>query len=161
MSVSVIVKNLEKKFDRFPALKNVSLQVGAGELVALLGPSGSGKTTLLRTIAGLEQQHTGSVLFGDIDANQLSLRERRIGFVFQHYALFKHMTVQDNIAFGLRARPRALRPPEANIRGFRTFGSRAARRIGASLPGSTFRRPTPTCGFSASAGNRTTRFALG
>jgi sulfate transport system ATP-binding protein len=116
MSVSVTVKNLEKKFDRFPALKNVSLQVGAGELVALLGPSGSGKTTLLRTIAGLEQQDAGSVLFGDIDACQLSLRERRIGFVFQHYALFKHMTVQDNIGFGLRARPRASRPAESIVR---------------------------------------------
>ena len=116
MSVTVSVKHLEKTFDRFPALKGVSLHVEAGELVALLGPSGSGKTTLLRTIAGLEQQDEGKVFFGDIDANQLSLRERRIGFVFQQYALFKHMTVQDNIAFGLRARPRASRPAEACIR---------------------------------------------
>ena len=116
MSVAVTVQNIEKQFDRFPALKSVSLKVAPGELVALLGPSGSGKTTLLRTIAGLERQDGGKVFFGDIDGDQLSLRERRIGFVFQHYALFKHMTVQDNIAFGLRARPRATRPAEAVIR---------------------------------------------
>ncbi len=116
MSVSVRVKNLEKNFDRFAALRGVSLTVEAGELVALLGPSGSGKTTLLRTIAGLEQQESGQVFFDDIDANELTLRERRIGFVFQQYALFKHMTVMDNIAFGLRARPRASRPAESSIR---------------------------------------------
>ena len=84
--------------------------------MALLGPSGSGKTTLLRIVAGLEQIDGGQVLFGDIDANQLSLRERRIGFVFQHYALFRHMTVMDNIAFGLRARPRKTRPSDQAIR---------------------------------------------
>ena len=110
MSVPVTVKNIEKKFAHYPALRGVSLKVASGELVALLGPSGSGKTTLLRTIAGLEQQDHGQVLFGDVDASQLTLRERRIGFVFQHYALFKHMTVGDNIAFGLRVRPRATRP---------------------------------------------------
>ena len=85
-------------------------------MIALLGPSGSGKTTLLRTIAGLEFQDRGDILFGDINAKQLSLRERRIGFVFQHYALFRHMTVQDNIAFGLRAKPRKQRPAETEIR---------------------------------------------
>jgi sulfate transport system ATP-binding protein len=114
MSVPVRVQNLEKNFGRYPALKGVSLDAGAGELVALLGPSGSGKTTLLRAVAGLEQADAGHVFFGDIDANGLSLRERRIGFVFQHYALFRHMRVFDNIAFGLRARPRTSRPsPEA------------------------------------------------
>ena len=116
MSVTVSVRNLEKTFGRYPALRGVSLEVEAGELVALLGPSGSGKTTLLRAIAGLERQEAGQVFFGDIDASQLSLRERRIGFVFQHYALFKHMTVVDNVAFGLRARPRKTRPDAAAIR---------------------------------------------
>jgi sulfate/thiosulfate transport system ATP-binding protein len=116
MSVSVTIKNLEKNFGRYPALKSVSLDIGDGELVALLGPSGSGKTTLLRAVAGLEIADAGHVFFGEIDANQLTLRERRIGFVFQHYALFKHMTVLDNIAFGLRARPRRTRPSEQTIR---------------------------------------------
>ncbi len=116
MSVAVHVRNIEKSFREQRVLRDVSLNVEAGELLALLGPSGSGKTTLLRTIAGLEFQDSGHVLFGDIDANQLSLRERRIGFVFQHYALFRHMTVQDNIAFGLRARPRGERPTEQAIR---------------------------------------------
>jgi sulfate/thiosulfate transport system ATP-binding protein len=90
--------------------------VEAGELLALLGPSGSGKTTLLRTIAGLEEPERGEIHFGDIDATQLTLRERRIGFVFQHYALFRHMTVERNIGFGLRARPWSARPSKATIR---------------------------------------------
>lgn len=116
MSVPVSVKNIKKNFGRYPALKGVSLDVGAGELVALLGPSGSGKTTLLRAVAGLEPLDNGQVLFGDIDASTLTLRERRIGFVFQHYALFRHMRVFDNIAFGIRARPRNSRPPDEVIR---------------------------------------------
>jgi sulfate/thiosulfate transport system ATP-binding protein len=116
MFVTVSVKNLEKNFRRFPVLRDVSLNVEGGELMALLGPSGSGKTTLLRAIAGLEEIDAGEVFFDDINANQLTLRERRIGFVFQQYALFKHMTVMDNIAFGLRARPRASRPTRAAIR---------------------------------------------
>lgn len=116
MSVAVRVRDLKKQFSAFPALRGVSLDVEAGELVALLGPSGSGKTTLLRAIAGLEIQEGGKIYFGDIDADQLSLRERRIGFVFQHYALFRHMTVLDNIAFGLRARPRRERPDESQIK---------------------------------------------
>ena len=116
MSVAVHIRNIEKNFRDQAVLQNVSLTVEAGELLALLGPSGSGKTTLLRTIAGLEFQDGGNVLFGDIDASQLSLRERRIGFVFQQYALFRHMTVEDNIGFGLRARPRSQRPSEADIR---------------------------------------------
>ncbi|AMJ60143.1 sulfate/molybdate ABC transporter ATP-binding protein [Bosea sp. PAMC 26642] len=116
MSVAVSIESIEKRFEGFSALRGVSLDIQPGELVALLGPSGSGKTTLLRLIAGLEQADQGRVLFGDTDIGQLSLRERRIGFVFQHYALFKTMTVADNIAFGLRSRPRALRPPESVVR---------------------------------------------
>ena len=116
MSVAVHIRNIEKRFRDQSVLHNISLTVEGGELMALLGPSGSGKTTLLRTIAGLEFQDGGDVFFGDINARQLSLRERRIGFVFQHYALFRHMTVEDNIAFGLRARPRSQRPSEHDIR---------------------------------------------
>jgi len=116
MSVSVSIRNVAKQFQRFPALRGVSLDVKPGELVALLGPSGSGKTTLLRTVAGLEFQDSGEVFFDDVNTDTLSLRDRRIGFVFQHYALFRHMTVFDNIAFGLRARPAATRPSAAEIR---------------------------------------------
>ena len=116
MSVSVTVEHIEKEFGVYPALRGASLQVYGGELMAILGPSGSGKTTLLRVVAGLEQPDTGRVMFDDIDAATLSLRERRIGFVFQHYALFRHMTVLDNVAFGLRARPRRTRPPAQEIR---------------------------------------------
>jgi sulfate transport system ATP-binding protein len=98
------------------ALDGVSLEVAGGELVALLGPSGSGKTTLLRIIAGLEFPDQGSVYFGDEDASKKSVRERRVGFVFQNYALFKHLTVAENIAFGLEVRDRASRPPKAEIK---------------------------------------------
>jgi sulfate/thiosulfate transport system ATP-binding protein len=115
MSVAVNIRAVGKSFRDTKVLAGVSLGVEKGELVALLGPSGSGKTTLLRIIAGLEHQDAGDVFFGDIDARQLSLRERRIGFVFQHYALFRHMSVEDNIAFGLRARPRRKRPTESAI----------------------------------------------
>ncbi len=115
MSVAVTIEAIDKRFLAFQALRNVSLDIQPGELVALLGPSGSGKTTLLRLIAGLEQADAGRVLFGDDDTRDLSLRDRRIGFVFQHYALFKTMTVAENIAFGLRSRPRAERPDGAEI----------------------------------------------
>ncbi len=101
MTVALSVRNLVKNFGQQTALAGISLDVEAGELIALLGPSGCGKTTMLRAIAGLEAAEQGQVLFGDIDASNLSLRERRIGFVFQHYALFRHMTVMNNIAFGL------------------------------------------------------------
>lgn len=116
MTVSVRVDNIEKDYATHPALRGVSLEVAPGELVALLGPSGSGKTTLLRVIAGLERQTAGDVFYGDIHADALSLRDRRVGFVFQNYALFRHMTVFENIAFGLRARPRRTRPGVADIR---------------------------------------------
>ncbi|MEA2985448.1 MAG: sulfate/thiosulfate transport system ATP-binding protein [Alphaproteobacteria bacterium] len=116
MSVTVTVENIEKEFGLYPALRGASLKVYGGELMAVLGPSGSGKTTLLRVVAGLEQPQAGRVMFDDLDAATLSLRERRIGFVFQHYALFRHMTVLDNVAFGLRAQPRRTRPDPGEIK---------------------------------------------
>ncbi len=114
--MEVKVSGITKQFDRFPALNDVSLNIRSGELIALLGPSGSGKTTLLRLIAGLEQPTTGQIFFGDEDASHRTVQERNVGFVFQHYALFRHMTVADNIAFGLKVRPSAKRPPKAEIR---------------------------------------------
>ena len=114
--MSIQVRNLRKAFGGFTALDNVSLDVPGGELVALLGPSGSGKTTLLRIIAGLEPADQGTISFHGEDATDQPVRERQVGFVFQHYALFRHMNVFENVAFGLRVRPRALRPSEAEIR---------------------------------------------
>ncbi|HEY3266746.1 MAG TPA: sulfate ABC transporter ATP-binding protein [Armatimonadota bacterium] len=113
--MSIIIRNVNKHFGAFAALADVSLEVETGELVALLGPSGSGKTTLLRIIAGLETPDSGGILFGSEDATQSSVRERGVGFVFQHYALFRHMTVFENVAFGLRVRPRKTRPSKAAI----------------------------------------------
>ncbi|BBA37087.1 sulfate transport ATP-binding protein [Methylocaldum marinum] len=114
--MSIEIKNVEKSFGGFKALKNISLDIGSGELAALLGPSGCGKTTLLRIIAGLEAPDSGSILFHGEDATDRHIRDRQVGFVFQHYALFRHMTVFENIAFGLRVRPRRQRPPEREIR---------------------------------------------
>ncbi|MCC6405526.1 MAG: sulfate ABC transporter ATP-binding protein, partial [Planctomycetes bacterium] len=114
--MKISVRNVTKSFGDYRALDDVSLEVPDGELVALLGPSGSGKTTLLRIIAGLELPERGSVLFDDDDAAKRKPGERRVGFVFQHYALFRHMSVFENVAFGLRVRPRDARPPEAEIR---------------------------------------------
>lgn len=113
--VRIDVEALRKTFGGFTALNDVSLTVEPGELLALLGPSGSGKTTLLRAIAGLSTVDEGRIRFQGEDATNLSLRERRVGFVFQQYALFRHKTVFENIAFGLRARPRAERPREREI----------------------------------------------
>jgi sulfate transport system ATP-binding protein len=109
------LQKLAKHYTGVAALDGIDLDIASGELVALLGPSGSGKTTLLRVIAGLLAPDNGRVLFGDTDATRLSLRERNVGFVFQHYALFRHMTVAENIAFGLRSRPRSKRPDKATI----------------------------------------------
>jgi sulfate transport system ATP-binding protein len=114
--MGIEIRNINKRFNKFNALKDISLEVPTGELVALLGPSGSGKTTLLRIIAGLEIQDSGSIHFHGEDATRQSVRERNVGFVFQHYALFKHMTVFENIAFGLRVRPRNRKLPPAQIR---------------------------------------------
>jgi sulfate/thiosulfate transport system ATP-binding protein len=114
--MSIDISRVSKRFGSFVALDDVSFTVKQGELLALLGPSGSGKTTLLRIIAGLEEADTGSVLFDGDDATRRNPRDRGVGFVFQHYALFRHMTVVENVAFGLRVRPRGQRPTDADIR---------------------------------------------
>lgn len=114
--MSIEIRNVKKNFGQFSALNNVSLDVPSGELVALLGPSGCGKTTLLRIIAGLESPDDGSIHFHGKDATQRDVRERQVGFVFQHYALFRHMTVFENVAFGLRVRPKETRPNDAEIK---------------------------------------------
>jgi sulfate/thiosulfate transport system ATP-binding protein len=114
--VSIAVRNVVKRFGNFVALDDVSLDVPAGSLLALLGPSGSGKTTLLRVIAGLEGADTGSVLYHDEDVTKRSPRDRNVGFVFQHYALFRHMTVFENVAFGLRVRRAPKSQVDARVR---------------------------------------------
>jgi len=114
--MSIEVRNITKTFGAFTALKKINLQIPTGELVALLGPSGCGKTTLLRIIAGLEAQDSGAILFEGEDATERSVRDRRVGFVFQHYALFRHMNVFENVAFGLTVRPRRVRPSKEQIR---------------------------------------------
>lgn len=113
--MSIEVKNINKKFGNFVALDNVSLEFPTGELVALLGPSGCGKTTLLRIIAGLETADSGQVLLDGDDASSKHVRDRHVGFVFQHYALFRHMTVFDNVAFGLRVKDKKERLSESEI----------------------------------------------
>lgn len=114
--MGINVKNIEKNFGEFKALDNVSLEINSGELIALLGPSGSGKTTLLRIIAGLEFPDKGELILNGEEAIDKHARDRNIGFMFQHYALFKHMTVFENVAFGLRVLPKKSRPNEVNIR---------------------------------------------
>jgi sulfate/thiosulfate transport system ATP-binding protein len=113
--MDIRVQNIRKEFSRYPALHDVSLNIVSGELIALLGPSGSGKTTLLRLIAGLESPTEGAIFFGDEDASEKSVQERHVGFVFQHYALFRHMTILENVSFGLRVR-RQNRPAASEIR---------------------------------------------
>jgi sulfate transport system ATP-binding protein len=115
--MSIEVRDITKKYSRYPALDHVSLKVETGELIALLGPSGSGKTTLLRTIAGLEfpDDAGGRVLFDGADVTQLSAYKRHAGFVFQHYALFNHMSVFENVAFGLRVMKARKRPSREQI----------------------------------------------
>lgn len=115
-ATAIAVRGLAKDFAGTRALDGIDLDIRPGELLALLGPSGSGKTTLLRAIAGLEPLSAGTVHFGGEDATALRVQDRKVGFVFQHYALFRHMSVADNIAYGLAVRPRALRPPRAEIR---------------------------------------------
>ncbi len=114
--MSIRVENVSKTFGAFRALNNINLDLEPGKLVALLGPSGCGKTTLLRVIAGLEWPDEGRIIIDGRDTDTLHARERNVGFVFQHYALFRHMTVFDNVAFGLRVKPRAERASEDEIR---------------------------------------------
>ncbi len=114
--MSIEIRNLHKAFGKTVVCDNINLDIPSGELVALLGPSGSGKTSLLRIIAGLERPDSGSVLFHGEDATHDDVRDRHVGFVFQHYALFGHMSIFENVAFGLRVRPKATRPSEAKIR---------------------------------------------
>jgi sulfate/thiosulfate transport system ATP-binding protein len=117
MPVSVHIEEIRKNFATFEALRGVSLAIEPSELVALLGPSGSGKTTLLRMIAGLAQPDHGRILFNGVDSQTIALKDRRIGFVFQNYALFRHMTVFNNIAYGLQVRPRKERPNPSDMKG--------------------------------------------
>lgn len=114
--MSIEIRNVHKQFGDFTALNNVSLDIESGELVALLGPSGCGKTTLLRIIAGLETADQGTIAFSGEDTTHVHVRARQVGFVFQHYALFRHMTVFENVAFGLRVKPRNQRPSESEIK---------------------------------------------
>ncbi|HWH80776.1 MAG TPA: sulfate ABC transporter ATP-binding protein, partial [Burkholderiaceae bacterium] len=114
--MSIEIRQLNKRFGATVVCDNLNLDIPSGELVALLGPSGSGKTSLLRIIAGLERPDSGSVLFHGEDATFDDVRDRHVGFVFQHYALFGHMSIFENVAFGLRVRPKATRPSEAQIK---------------------------------------------
>lgn len=114
--MSIQIRNTSKNFGKFSALNDITFSVGSGELVALLGPSGSGKTTLLRIIAGLEFGDDGRIFFGDRDVTERNAYERKAGFVFQHYALFQHLNVFENVAFGLRVRKRRERPSEPEIK---------------------------------------------
>ena len=115
--MGIEVRNLNKRFGHTVVCDHLNLDIPSGELVALLGPSGSGKTSLLRIIAGLEVADSGTVLFHGKDTTRTDVRERQVGFVFQHYALFGHMSIFENVAFGLRVRPRpGLRPPGHTVR---------------------------------------------
>jgi sulfate transport system ATP-binding protein len=114
--MSIQVEHICKQYGSFTALADVSLTIGSGELMALLGPSGSGKTTLLRIIAGLESPDDGSILLHGEETTQHSASKRGIGFVFQHYALFRHLTISENVAFGLRVQSRQIRPSRRGIR---------------------------------------------
>ena len=114
--MTITIDNISRRFGHYPALDGVSLDLPEGEFVALLGPSGSGKTTLLRIIAGLEYAEEGHIAFGGEDVTDRPVQHRDIGFVFQQYALFRHMTVEHNIAFGLDVMKRGQRPPKDAIR---------------------------------------------
>lgn len=140
--MSIEINQINKSFGRTAVLNDISLDIPSGQMVALLGPSGSGKTTLLRIIAGLEHQNSGQIRFHDHDVSRLHARDRQVGFVFQHYALFRHMTVFDNIAFGLTVLPRRERPSSAEIKKTRhaPAGDGAAFPSGEPFPGPAFGR---------------------
>jgi sulfate/thiosulfate transport system ATP-binding protein len=114
--MGITIKEVTKAFGSHAAVENINLDIPTGDFVALLGPSGSGKTTLLRLIAGLEGMDTGKIFFNEVDYTAKTVKERRVGFVFQHYALFKHMTIFENVAFGLKVKPRKWRPSKKEIR---------------------------------------------
>lgn len=114
--MGITAKQISKQFGQTKVLQNVDLSIRNGELISLLGPSGSGKTTLLRIIAGLDYANNGQVLFGDQDYTHIPVRKRQIGFVFQQYALFRNMTVFDNVAYGLKIKPRGERLPKKDIK---------------------------------------------
>ncbi|MED4632773.1 sulfate/molybdate ABC transporter ATP-binding protein [Peribacillus frigoritolerans] len=113
--MSIIIENVTKYYGSYQALQNIDLEIKSGELVALLGPSGSGKTSLLRIIAGLELAESGKILFNEENYTHKHVKDRNVGFVFQHYALFRNMTIFDNIAYGLKVRPRKTRPSKEVI----------------------------------------------
>ena len=163
--MGIEVRNITQNVRRFTALRDVSLSVATGELVALLGPSGSGKTTLLRIIAGLEQPDPGSgaILFQEEDVARRNVGSRQVGFVFQHYALFRHMTVFENVAFGLRVRPREHRPgakPD-QVQGHAAVETRAIGEHGQSLSAPAFRRAAAARGAGPGAGHRAEGAAVG
>ena len=162
-TMAILIRNVRKKFGDFTALKDVSLDIESGELIALLGPSGSGKTTLLRIIAGLEIPDAGKIFLEGEDTANRSARERNVGFMFQHYALFKHMTVFDNVAFGLRVRSRARRPSTRRHprQGHGVAPPGPPGRPARTLPFATFRWPKAARGAGQGAGGRTAGTAAG
>ena len=157
--MSILVRNATRRFGDFTALDDVSVEIPSGSLTALLGPSGSGKSTLLRVIAGLERPDGGSVEIDGRDATRLPPQRRGVGFVFQHYAAFKHMTVRENVAFGLKV----ARRPKAEIRrpGLRAAGAGPAPRPGRPLPGPALGRPAPAHGPGPLPGRPAERAAAG
>ena len=154
--MTVAVENLIKMFGEFTALNDVSLAAREGEFLALLGPSGSGKTTLLRIMAGLEFPDAGIVRFDGEDVSTRPTGERRVGFVFQHYALFRHMTVAKNVAFGLEVKPSPARPAKAAIlaRVERVARSGAVRPFGRALSRAALGRAAPARRVGARVGGR-------